>query len=123
MSILSLTAQLRDFAQERDWEQFHTPKNLAMALSGETGELVALLQWLRDDQIAEWMREPTNKTALEHELADVFSYLLRLADILGIDLEKALREKILVNGQKYPVELSRGHATKYTHLADQASEG
>lgn len=116
MSIESLTAQLRDFAQERDWEQFHTPKNLAMALSGETGELLSLLQWLQDDKIAEWIRDPANRTALEHEMADVFGYLIRLADILEIDLENALREKILVNGQKYPVELSRGNATKYTSL-------
>lgn len=124
MSIESLTAQLRDFAQERDWEQFHTPKNLAMALSGETGELLSLLQWLQDDQIAEWIGDPANRTALEHEMADVFGYLLRLADILEIDLENALREKILVNGQKYPVELSRGNATKYTSLcADRTVEG
>lgn len=116
MSIESLTAQLRDFAQERDWEQFHTPKNLAMALSGETGELLSLLQWLQDDQIAEWMRDSANRTAIEHEMADVFGYLLRLADILGIDLENALREKIQVNHQKYPVELAKGNATKYTKL-------
>ncbi len=117
MSIESLTSQLREFAREREWEQFHTPKNLTMALSGETGELVSLFQWLRDDEVAEWLRDPENRTALEHEMADVFGYLLRLADILGTDLEEALRAKIQVNGEKYPVELSRGNATKYTNLA------
>lgn len=124
MSIESLTNQLREFAQAREWEQFHTPKNLVMALSGEAGELVSLFQWLRDDQVDEWIHNPANRTAVEHELADVFGYLLRLADILETDLEKALREKILVNGEKYPVELSRGNATKYTSLgADRVVEG
>ncbi len=124
MTIESLTAQLREFARERDWEQFHTPKNLAMAVSGETGELVSLFQWLKDDEVAEWLRAPENRTAVEHEMADVFGYLLRLADILGIDLVEALREKIQVNGQKYPVELSRGNATKYSafHI-EEAGEG
>lgn len=124
MTIESLTAQLRDFAREREWEQFHTPKNLTMALSGETGELVSLFQWLQDDQVADWVRDPENRTAVEHEMADVFGYLLRLADILGIDLEEALRAKIQVNGQKYPVELARGNATKYTSLGtERAVEG
>jgi NTP pyrophosphatase (non-canonical NTP hydrolase) len=124
MTIESLTAQLREFAREREWEQFHTPKNLTMALSGETGELVSLFQWLRDDQVADWIRDSANRTAVEHEMADVFGYLLRLADILGIDLENALRTKIQVNDQKYPVELARGNATKYTRLgAERTVEG
>lgn len=114
MTIESLTDQLRQFAREREWERFHTPKNLTMALSGEAGELVSLFQWLQDDEVADWIRDPENRTAVEHEMADVFGYLLRLADVLGIDLESALRAKIEVNGQKYPVELARGNATKYT---------
>lgn len=124
MTIESLTDQLREFAQQREWEQFHTPKNLTMALSGEAGELLSLFQWLQDDEIPDWLRDPANRTAVEHEMADVFGYLLRLADILGTDLEAALRAKIQVNGQKYPVELARGNATKYTRLgADRAVEG
>lgn len=117
MSIESLTAQLRDFAQERDWEQFHTPKNLTMALSGEAGELLSLFQWLRDGQVAEWLKDPANRTAVEHEMSDVLGYLLRLADVLDVDLEAALRAKIDLNAQKYPVELARGNALKYTVLA------
>ncbi|MFC9335454.1 nucleotide pyrophosphohydrolase [Arthrobacter sp. NPDC057009] len=117
MSIESLTAQLRHFAQDRDWEQFHTPKNLAMALSGEAGELLALFQWLRDEQVSEWFEDPANRTAVEHEMADIFGYLLRLADVLDIDLESSLRAKIGINAQKYPVELARGNALKYTALA------
>ena len=106
MSIESLTAQLRDFAQDRDWEQFHSPKNLTMALSGEAGELLSLFQWLREEQLGEWFNEPPNRTAVEHEMADVFGYLLRLADVLDVDLEAALRAKIDLNAQKYPVELA-----------------
>jgi len=117
MSIESLTAQLRDFAQDRDWEQFHTPRNLAMALSGEAGELLSLFQWLRDGQVSGWLDEPSNRTAVEHEMADVFAYLLRLADVLDVDLEGSLRTKIDVNAEKYPVELARGNALKYTALA------
>jgi|ERR671926_1206805 NTP pyrophosphatase (non-canonical NTP hydrolase) len=121
MSIASLTAQLRDFAQQRDWEQFHTPKNLTMALSGEAGELLSLFQWLRDGQVGEWLKDPANRTAVEHEMADVLGYLLRLADVLDVDLEAALRAKIDLNGQKYPVELARGNALKYTVLAARRS--
>jgi dCTP diphosphatase len=124
MTIESLTALLRKFAHEREWEQFHTPKNLTMALSGESGELVSLFQWLQDDQVAEWIGDPANRTAVEHEMADVFGYLLRLADVLGINLEEALRAKIQVNGQKYPVKLARGNATKYTRLgAERTVQG
>lgn len=124
MTIESLTAQLREFAKEREWEQFHTPKNLAMALSGEVGELLSEFQWLQDDDIPDWLRDPSNRTAVEHEMADVFGYLLRLADVLGTDLEEALRAKIQVNGKKYPVELARGNATKYTSLApDRSADG
>lgn len=124
MTIESLTAQLRDFARQREWEQFHSPRNLTMALCGEAGELVSLFQWLQDDQVTDWIREPKNRTAVEHEMADVFAYLLRLADVLGTDLEAALQAKIEINGQKYPADLSRGNATKYTNLTtDQNAEG
>lgn len=123
MSIESLTAQLRDFAREREWEQFHTPKNLTMALSGEAGELLSLFQWLRDGQVSEWLNDPANRTAAEHEMADVFGYLLRLADVLDVDLEAALRAKINLNAQKYPVELARGNALKYTVLAARRRAG
>src|SRR5690349_12378477 len=124
MSIESLMAQLRSFAQDRDWEQFHSPKNLTMALSGEAGELLSLFQWLRDEQVTGWLTDPANRTAVEHEMADVFGYLLRLADVLDVDLEGALRAKIEINAQKYPVELARGNALKYTVLAaGRAVEG
>lgn len=122
MSIETLMAQLRDFAQDRDWEQFHTPKNLTMALSGEAGELLSLFQWLRDEQVSGWLDDPSNRTAVEHEMADVFGYLLRLADVLDVDLESSLRAKIDLNAQKYPVKLARGNALKYTAFAKRAAE-
>src|SRR5262249_19368370 len=85
-SLHDLATLLRAFAQARDWEQYHTPKNLAMALAGEAGELVACFQWLTPDESAHVMEDPVTAEAVESELADVLQYLIRLADVLGIDL-------------------------------------
>lgn len=93
---------LSDFAEHREWEQFHTPKNLAMALTGEAGELAAEFQWLTPEQSADVMADPRHARAVRHEMADVLSYLLRLADVLDVDLEQALREKVDLNALKYP---------------------
>jgi NTP pyrophosphatase (non-canonical NTP hydrolase) len=109
---------LAQFAQERDWEQFHTPKNLAMALAGEAGELLEIFQWLTPDESQKIMQAPQKAKAVEQEMADVYSYLLRLADVLGIDLAQALTDKVEKNRDRYPVHLSRGHARKYTELRD-----
>ncbi len=114
--IEGLQVQLRSFAEERDWEQFHTPKNLVMALAGEVGELVEIFQWLTAQESAEVMSHERSSQQVREELADVFGYLLRLADELGIDLAQALIEKIRLNGEKYPIEKSRGVSTKYTEL-------
>jgi NTP pyrophosphatase (non-canonical NTP hydrolase) len=116
MTIASLQEQLRDFAAERDWEQFHTPKNLVMALAAEVGELTDLFQWLTPAESADVMSEPTQASRVREELADVFAYLLRITDVLGVDLEAALTEKMVHNAKKYPVEDSRGTAAKYTDL-------
>jgi len=112
----ALQQRLRDFAAERDWHQFHTPKNLVMALAGEVGEVSDLFQWLTPDQAAQIMANPTQADRVRDELADVFAYLLRLADVLDIDLAAALAEKVAANEQKYPADLARGIATKYTEL-------
>ena len=109
-----LRAQLAVFAAERDWDQFHNPKNLAMALAGETGELVEHFQWLTFEQAAKLPRATREEVALE--CADVLLFLLRLCDKLGIDLAQAARRKLRLNAKKYPVEKSRGKATKYTKL-------
>lgn len=113
-----LREQLRKFATDRDWEQFHTPRNLLLALVGEIGELTELFQWISDEQAALIMQDQQLGTRVREELADVFGYVVRLADVLGIDLYDALRAKIRLNDERYPADLSRGKATKYTELRD-----
>jgi len=85
-----------------------------LALAGEVGELAASLQWVSDSEVSEWLKSSENRSQFEAELADVFSYLLRLADQTGVDLGKALRAKILVNELRYPQDRSRGSSGKYT---------
>ncbi|MEX0831435.1 MAG: nucleotide pyrophosphohydrolase [Nitriliruptoraceae bacterium] len=101
--IAELQTKLRSFAKARDWEQFHTPKNLAMALSGEVGELVEIFQWLTPNQ-ADHVMQGQRSADVEDELADVFIYLLRLADVLGIDLARAAHAKIGRNELRYPAQ-------------------
>jgi NTP pyrophosphatase (non-canonical NTP hydrolase) len=108
--LTALIQRLREFAQARDWEQFHTPKNLAMALIAEAGELVEHFQWLTPAQ-AERL-PPEELQAVELEMADVLLYLLRLADRLGVDLEAAAWRKIEINERKYPADKVRGSARK-----------
>jgi NTP pyrophosphatase (non-canonical NTP hydrolase) len=109
-----LVQRLRGFAAERDWDQFHSPKNLATALVVEAGELLEQFQWLTEEQ-SERIDE-TTKAAVAREIADVFLYLLRLSDKLGIDLLSAASDKIDLNAKKYPVEKARGTSKKYTEL-------
>lgn len=113
-SLSRLTEALRAFAEDRDWGQFHSPRNLLLALAGEVGELASLMQWVPDDEVERWLKNDANRSSLEAELADVFSYLLRLADTVDIDLARALKEKIALNESRYPRERSFGSAEKYT---------
>ena len=106
---------LRTFSAERDWDQFHTPKNLAMALAGEAGEVIEHFQWLTADQSA--ALDDDTRAAVALELADVLLYLVRLADVLDIDLAIAARRKLAINGERYPVGLARGRADKYDRLS------
>jgi NTP pyrophosphatase (non-canonical NTP hydrolase) len=99
-----LTERLREFARARDWEKFHTPKNLAMALAGEVGELVAELQWLTEAEAAVVMRDAAAAARIRSETADVFLYFLRLADVLGVDLAEVAHAKIDENEVRFPVE-------------------
>jgi NTP pyrophosphatase (non-canonical NTP hydrolase) len=116
-SELSDLAQiLRDFVRDREWEQFHSPKNLVMALMGEAGELGELFQWLTEDQSRRIMDEPGRGEAVRDELADVLLYVIRIADVLGVDLAAAARAKMTKNAANYPVELARGNARKHTEL-------
>lgn len=109
-----LRKQLADFAAERDWNQFHNPKNLAMAVSAEAAELLEHFQWLTPAQAADLPREAREEVALE--CADVLLFLLRLCDRLDIDLAASARKKMTLNARKYPVHKSRGRATKYDKL-------
>ena len=109
-----LSRRLAEFAAARDWEQFHAPKNLAMALAAESGELLEHFQWLTEDQSAALSAQELDAVALE--LADVQLYLVRLADRLGIDLVATAHRKIDLNAEKYPADKARGHARKYDRL-------
>lgn len=111
-SLESLQQRLREFARERDWDQFHSPKNLAMALIAEAAELVEHFQWLTEAQSTQL--PPEKLREVEQELADVFLYLLRLADKLKVDLLAAAAHKIDLNARKYPADKVRGSSKKYT---------
>lgn len=103
---------LREFVRERDWEQFHTPKNLAMALAGEAAEILEIFQWLTPEQSSDL--DADKLAEVTDEIGDVLIYLVRLADKLGIDPMEAAHAKIERNRKKYPAELVRGRADKYT---------
>jgi len=105
---------LRDFAAEREWDQFHTPRNLATALAVEAAELLEPFQWLDDAQSR--ALSPDTRAAVEEEMADVLLYLVRLADRLEVDLERAAHAKLARNAEKYPVEKARGTSRKYDEL-------
>jgi dCTP diphosphatase len=113
-SLRELRDALRQFAADRDWDQFHSPKNLAIALCVEAAELLEHFQWASDADSA--ALAPKARTMIEEEVADVLLYLVRLADKLDIDLVAAATEKMKLNAAKYPVEKARGSSKKYTEL-------
>ncbi len=113
-SLETLRSRVRAFARERDWEQFHSPKNLAMALIVEAAELVEPFQWLSQEQSRQL--DAATRQAVAEEIADVLIYLTRLADVLGIDPLEAAFRKIEINARKYPVDKARGHSRKYDRL-------
>lgn len=112
--LTSLRDELRRFADERDWDQFHSPKNLASALAVEAAELLEPFQWLTQEESR--ALSPDQCDSVRKELADVLIYLVRLADKLDVDLIEAARDKIAENTTKYPVEKSKGTSRKYTDL-------
>lgn len=111
-AIEELKLKLREFAQIRDWEQFHSPKNLSMALSVETAELVEHFQWMTEQQSTEL--SPQRHAAVAFELADIFIFLLRLSDQLNIDLMEITKRKMELNNKRYPVEKVKGCSKKYS---------
>jgi dCTP diphosphatase len=113
-ALTELRDRLRRFADERDWRQFHAPKNLAIALSVEAAELLEHFQWLSEDASREL--PPADLAKVREELADVLLYLVRLADELGVDLAAAARDKIKRNAEKYPAAKARGTSRKSTEL-------
>lgn len=113
-TLIELRDALRRFAEARDWQQFHTAKNLAMALSGEVGEVTEHFQWLTPD--ASMTLDDGTRADVALELADVLLYLIRLADVLDIDLGDAARNKLALNALRYPVDKAFGKADKYDRL-------
>ena len=110
----NIAKTLENFATKRDWNQFHSPKNLSMALSVEVSELLEEFQWLTEKQSAKL--PPDKLSRVKDEIGDIFIYLIRLSSILGIDLISAANDKIIRNEEKYPVEKAKGNAKKYTEL-------
>ena len=120
MEFARLNLELRAFAAERDWDRFHSPKNLSMALSVEVAELVELFQWLSESESSSPSAELGRRVA--EEIADIQIYLARLADKLGIDIDKAVSAKLEENKRKYPADRVRGKALKYTEFEGDPTE-
>lgn len=115
-TLSELKTRVLAFARERDWEQFHSPKNLSMALAAEAGELMEHFLWATPEQSRTIATEPTKRTKIADELADVVIYALEFANITQLDLAAAIEAKMTANAAKYPVEKARGRADKYTEL-------
>ncbi len=110
----NIKIKLREFAAERDWDQFHSPKNFSMAMIVECAELVEHFQWLTDEQSKQLSAETLDEVSLE--MADILIYLIRLADKLDVDLIESVKRKMVLNAEKYPVDKAKGIATKYNKL-------
>lgn len=117
MDIKDIILRLRQFAKERDWEKFHSPKNLSMALCVEASEILELFQWMNEEESLNLDDESISR--LGEEIADVMIYLLRLSDVVGIDPEESVMKKIEVNEKRYPAHLVRGKALKYTQINER----
>jgi len=114
MNIAEIKKRLAAFAEARNWDQFHSPKNLSMGLAAEAAELLEIFQWLTEKESVEIVGNEQEMGHVKEEIADVFIYLVRLSDKLDVDIEKAVFKKIELNEMRYPVELSKGDATKYS---------
>ncbi|AZD07899.1 MazG nucleotide pyrophosphohydrolase domain protein [Pseudomonas chlororaphis] len=116
LDITPLAAALQRFADDCDWQQFHSPKNLLLALTGETGELCEIFQWMSEADAMDASKRPETAQAVKDELADVLMYLVRLSTVLGVDLNEAVTSKLVLNGQKYPVDKAKSTSKKYDQL-------
>ena len=117
-TIGDVKAALRAFARERDWEQFHNPKDLGLALSIEIGEILEHFRFQTNEEIAKRLEDETFRASLAHELADAASFIIRLADVTGIDLAAAIEEKMRLSAEKYPADTVRGKPHKYTYYRE-----
>lgn len=115
-TISDLKQRVLAFVQARDWEQFHTPKNLSMALAAESGELMEHFLWATGEQSRAIVNDPVKRTRIADELADVVIYAIEFANMTGLDIAAAIEAKMAANAQKYPVEKARGRSDKYTEL-------
>jgi NTP pyrophosphatase (non-canonical NTP hydrolase) len=115
-TVQELKQRVLAFADERDWQQFHTPKNLAMALSAETGELMEHFLWMDSEASRRFVHDPHKREAILDEIADIVIYAMEFANSAGVDLATAIDRKMAKNAQKYPVEKARGRSVKYTEL-------
>jgi dCTP diphosphatase len=115
-TLAEIKARVLAFARERDWEQFHAPKNLSMALAAEAAELMEHFLWAEPEASRAIAAQPAKRTKIEEELADVVIYALEFANMSGIDVAAAIERKMASNAAKYPVEKARGRADKYTEL-------
>lgn len=116
IDLKKLNQDIEQFVKDRDWDQFHSVKNLSMALNVESAELMEIFQWLTEEKSNQIKNDPKLLSKVEDEVADVFIYLMRILSKTEIDLEKAVRNKMQKNADKYPVELSKGNSKKYDEL-------
>lgn len=115
-TLAELKKRVLAFAKERDWEQFHAPKNLSMALAAEAGELMEHFLWADPAVSRDIVRDPAKRAKIEEELADVVIYALEFANVTGIDVAAVIEAKMVANAKKYPVEKAKGRSDKYTEL-------
>jgi len=115
-NIAELKSRILAFARERDWEQFHAPKNLSMALAAEAGELMEHFLWATSEASRATVRDPSKRQKIEEELADVIIYALEFANMTQIDVAAVIEKKMAANAKKYPVEKAKGRSDKYTEL-------
>jgi len=116
VSIKELKEFSKKFQEERDWDKYHTPKDVAIALSVEAGEVLELFLWKSDKEVEEMLKDPIKKNKVTEEVADVFSYLILLSNKLDIDLVKSFYEKMDKNHEKYPIDKIKGDFKKYTEI-------
>lgn len=116
IDVENLAASLQRFADDRDWQQFHSPKNLLLALTGEMGELCEIFQWMSEADSLAAAKHPTTAQSVKDELADVLMYLVRLSSVLGVNLNEAVTNKLALNSQKYPVDKAKSTSKKYDQL-------